>query len=48
MNACGYNIAQYISFKFKDDREPVINAIVPKRDDQYLVGFQPANAKVGI
>lgn len=44
----GYNIAKYTSFKFKDNREPVISAVVPKQDDQYQVGFQPANAKVGI
>ena len=41
------DIAQYISFKFKDDREPAINVNATKQNDQYVLGFQPANAKVG-
>ena len=44
----GYNIAKYTCFKFEDDREPVIYAIVPKQNDRYVVGFQPSNARVRI
>ena len=41
----GYNIARYISFKF---REASISAVVPKQDSRYTIGFQPSNASVSV
>ena len=42
----GYNIARYISFKFRKDKAPSISAVVPKQDSRYTIGFQPSNANV--
>ena len=45
---CGYEIARYLDFKFKEDEgEPHLKLIVPPEcNEYYVIGMEPSAAMV--